>query len=111
MKKKFKFIKKSYADQWMINLYRDQDISADDFKKLLNEVYGILDSGESVHYNDSHGVGQFDLNNKNKKISYIATHHRHWMERKESLDKEGISDFLRDFFNIGYTYNKIDNWS
>lgn len=91
---------------YMIDMYSGQGICKDYFQKLVKNIKMLLDKGFQLHYNDEHGVGHFDKVGK----KYVATHHRYCNERKEDLTIEGIADFLRSFFDLGYSYTKNNEW-
>jgi len=69
----------------------------------------LLDDGCIVHYNDEHGVGWFEKPTKRSK-KYKATHHRWGAESTEKMTIDDIRSFLREFFDLGYHYDKVDEW-
>ena len=82
------------------------EISKADFDKLIKNIELLLGEGCVTHYNDEHGVGYFEKLKKN----YRATHWRHHCKSTETMTIDKIAEFLRDFFDIGYSYTKNDNW-
>ncbi len=103
-----KGIRKSYSDLKMIDLYRGKELSESELDKIVASTVRLLNKGEEVHYNDEHGVGSFRKSQEGK--PYLATHHRHFIETKEPMDKDDIKNFLRNFFDLGYRYEKHDEW-
>ncbi len=103
-----KGIRKSYGDQLMIDLYRGKEVTEKQFNATVKSVVNLLDKGKVIHYNDAHGVGEFVKSSGEK--PYLATHHRHWRETQEEMDADDISRFLRDFFELGYEYDKRSTW-
>ncbi len=100
---KYKYLRESYHkdglvfDSWEIN-------SNDDWNKAKKEIRKYLEIGKTLHYNDEKGVGYF--NKKGNK--YEATHYRYFNESKETINIESVFQFLRDFYDIGYSYDKVD---
>lgn len=97
--------KRLHKYSYNIDVY---DISKKDFVLLVKNIKLLLDKGYIIEYNDDHGVGYFEKTRK--KDVYLATHWRYTVDTEEKLNIKGISNFLRDFFDIGISYKKMDDW-
>lgn len=91
---------------YLIDLYNGQGVCKDYFNEVVRNIKILLDNNFIVEYNDDHGVGNF----KKKGKKYLATHHRHYNETKETLTIDGIRDFLREFYDLGYSYTNNNDW-
>jgi len=91
---------------YQVDLYRGKDVSKEDFDSLMKNIKFLLDKGCEVDYNDEHGVGEFVKKGK----KYKAAHHRYGSTSYETLTIDGIAEFLRSFFDLGYKYEQQDTW-
>ena len=97
---KLPYIREYFRDGYAFDgVYLECDIGKDEFEILKESLKTVLDAGETVHYNDEHGVGSFRMIEPGK---YKASHWRHHVETCENVDFETIVNFIKDFFRIGY---------
>lgn len=92
---------------YMVDLYSGKEITSEQFSLLLKNIKLLLDKGNCVAYNDEHGVGSFFK----KGDTYEMTHFRYMTERVEKTKTiKKIGNFLREFFDLGYSYTKNNEW-
>jgi len=84
-------------------LYLECDISQEDFDAMMENAQEAMRMGHEVHYNDEHGVGHFEQTGDGE---YRAVHCRCGTAREDPLDFDGIKEFLREFFRIGYSLHR-----